>query len=394
MPALTNIRIIDLSRVLAGPYCTQLLADYGADVIKIEQPGSGDGTRYWGPPWIGDQSAYFLSTNRNKRSVTLDLKSEIGREILLKMVDSADILIENFKVGVVSKLGIDYDTLSARNPRLIYCAISGYGQTGPYRNLPGYDAVIQAQGGLMSITGPADGDPHKVGVAIADITAGLFASNAILAAVHERAHSGKGQFIDVALFDTQLAWLANVAHSYFATGATPRRQGNAHSNIVPYQTFATQDGYVTVGIGTDAQYQRFCLAADRPELWDEQRWQTNAGRVEDRAVLISLLAALFRDRPTAAWLDLFAAHNIPGGPINDIPTALSDPQAQARAMVQSADHPTLGAIDMLGPVAKLSRTPAAIRSAPPLLGQHTDEVLGELGYSAENIAAWREQGVI
>ncbi|MCO5183184.1 MAG: CoA transferase [Anaerolineae bacterium] len=394
MYALNDIRIIDLSRVLAGPYCTQLLADFGADVIKIEQPGSGDGTRQWGPPWIGDQSAYFLSTNRNKRSVTLDLKSPTGRSVLLQLVDSADIVIENFKVGVVDKLGIDYVTLSTRNPRLIYCSISGYGQTGPYRDMPGYDAVIQAQGGLMSITGPADGDPHKVGVAIADITAGLFAANAIMVAIHERIRSGKGQFIDMALFDTQLAWLVNVAHSWFATGSTPQRHGNAHANIVPYQTFATQDGYVTIGIGTDGQYRRFCLAAGHPELWDELRWQTNEGRVRNREVLVPRLEALFRERPTAAWLDLFAAHNIPGGPINDIPTALSDPQAQARGMVQKAQHPTLGSIDLLGPVAKLSRTPAAIRSAPPLLGQHTAEVLGELGYSAETIAAWREQGVI
>ncbi len=393
--ALADIRVIDLSRVLAGPYCTQLLADYGADVIKVEQPGVGDGTRGWGPPWMGDQSAYFLAANRNKRSLTLNLKSEDGRFILHKLITTADVLIENFKVGTTKKLGIDYDTLKKLNPRLIYCSISGYGQEGPLRDLPGYDFIIQAQGGLMSITGPADGEPHKVGVAIADITAGLFAANAILTALHARQQSGEGQFIDVALFDTQLAWLANVAHNYFATHDTPQRYGNAHANIVPYQTFATKDGFIAIGVGTDGQFKRLCLAGDRADLWQDGRFQTNAGRVTFREALVPQLGEMFRGQETAVWLQICQENNIPAGPINDIPTALNDPQAQARDMVQTIEHPTAGTIELLGPVAKLSATPAAIRSAPPLLGADTDALLtSELGLDATELAHLREKGVL
>ncbi len=393
--ALTDIRVIDLSRVLAGPYCTQLLADYGADVIKVEQPGVGDGTRGWGPPWVGDQSAYFLAANRNKRSLTLNLKSEDGRSILHKLITTADVLIENFKVGTTKKLGIDYDTLKKLNPRLIYCSISGYGQDGPSRNLPGYDFIIQAQGGIMSITGPADGEPHKVGVAIADITAGLFAANAILTAFHAREKSGQGQFIDVALFDTQLAWLANVAHNYFATGEAPQRYGNAHANIVPYQTFATQDGFIAIGVGTDGQFKRLCTAGKRIDLWQDNRFQHNKGRVTYRDELIPQLEEMFSRRETAVWLKICQENNIPAGPINDIPTALNDPQAQARDMVQTINHPTAGEIELLGPVAKLSETPAIIHKAPPLLGADTNAILTtELGLDTAEVARLREKGVL
>ncbi len=312
--ALADIRILDLSRVLAGPYCTQLLADFGADVIKIEQPGAGDGTRGWGPPWAGDQSAYFLSANRNKRSLTLNLKSTAGRDVLRKLALKSDVLIENFKVGTTQKLGIDYATLAELNSRLIYCAISGYGQNGPSRDLPGYDFIIQAQGGIMSITGPADGEPHKVGVAIADITAGLFAANAILTALHARHLTGKGQFIDVALFDAQLAWLANVAHNYFATGETPARYGNAHANIVPYQTFQTQDGYIALGVGTDAQFKRLCAAGDRLDLWRDERFQTNKGRVVHREELIVQLAPMFRGRENGRLAQSLPAKQYPRRP--------------------------------------------------------------------------------
>lgn len=393
--ALADIRVIDLSRVLAGPYCTQLLADFGADVIKVEQPGVGDGTRGWGPPWVGDQSAYFLAANRNKRSLTLNLKSEDGRFILHKLITTADVLIENFKVGTTKKLGIDYDTLKEINPRLIYCSISGYGQDGPARDLPGYDFIIQAQGGLMSITGPADGEPHKVGVAIADITAGLFAANAILTALHARQQSGEGQFIDVALFDTQLAWLANVAHNYFATQDTPQRYGNAHANIVPYQTFVTKDGFIAIGVGTDGQFKRLCMAGDRADLWQDGRFQTNEGRVTYREALVPELGAMFKGQETAVWLQICQENNIPAGPINDIPTALNDPQAQAREMVQTIEHPTAGTIELLGPVAKLSATPAAIHSAPPLLGADTDSILSiELGLDTTELARLRKTGVL
>ena len=394
-PLLTDIRILDLSRVLAGPYCTMVLADYGAEVIKVEEPGSGDGTRAWGPPWVGDQSAYFLAANRNKRSITVDLKAPEGRQIIHALAAQSDVVIENFKVGGAAKLGIDYPTLSAINPRLVYCSITGYGQSGPYKDRAGYDFIIQAQGGVMSITGPEQGEPYKVGVAIADITTGLFAATAILAALHERAQSGRGQAIDVALLDSQIAWLANVAQNYLATGEAPARYGNAHPSIVPYESFPTADGFIAVGIGTDAQYRKFCVAAGRPELADDLRFATNAARVEQRAVLIPQLQAIFRTQPTAVWLELFNALGVPAGPINDVATALEDPQVQARGMVQEVDHPTAGRIKVLGPVAKFGRTPATVRMAPPPLGYHTEAVLRDLlGYDVDRIADLRQRAVI
>lgn len=392
---LSDIRVLDLSRVLAGPYCTMVLADYGADVIKVEAPGGGDGTRAWGPPWVGDQSAYFLAANRNKRSITVDLKAPEGRQIIHELAVHSDVVVENFKVGGAEKLGVDYTTLAAINPRLIYCSITGYGQTGPYKDRAGYDFIIQAQGGVMSITGPEDGEPYKVGVAIADITAGLFAATAILAALHERERSGKGQVIDVALFDAQLAWLANVAQNYLATGETPARYGNAHPSIVPYETFPTADGRIAVGIGTDAQFRRFCAAAGHPELAEDARFNTNRVRVEHRTTLIPILQAIFCTQTTATWLDLLNTLGVPAGPINDVAAALNDPQSVARNMVQEIDHPTVGPIKLLGPVAKFGRTPAQIHSAPPPLGYHTDEVLrGLLGYDADRIAALRQRTVI
>lgn len=393
--ALDDIVVVDLSRVLAGPYCTMLLGDYGAEVIKVEQPGAGDGTRLWGPPWIEGESAYFMSVNRNKKSVTLDLKSPVGQRVLKELVAQADVVIENFKPGTTDRMGIDYATLAADNPGLVYCSITGYGQTGPYRDRPGYDFMIQAQGGIMSLIGPVEGEPHKVGVAIVDITAGLFACTAILAALHERKTSGKGQYIDVALLDTQVAWLANVAHNYFATGEAPRRFGNAHPNIVPYETFPTSDGYVALAIGTDGQYRRFCQIVERPGLWDDERYQSNAGRVEHRQELVPILQDLFRGRSTDSWIDLLVAAKIPVGPINDIPSILADPQIEARAMVQEVEHETAGTIKMLGQVAKFSRTPSTIRQAPPVLGADTEAVLcGRLGYTPETVAAWREEGSI
>lgn len=392
--ALEGIRVIDLSRILAGPYCTMLLADYGAEVIKVEQVGAGDGTRQWGPPWVGDQSAYFLSANRNKKSITLDLKSDAGKEILKTLVAGADVVIENFKVDTLKRMGLDYETLSTINPRLVFCSITGFGQTGPYRERPGIDFLIQAQGGIMSINGPVDGEPYKVGVAVTDVVTGLFSCNAILAALNHRHQSGKGQYIDVALLDAQVAWLVNIAHNYFATGEAPNRFGNAHPNIVPYETFPTADGHIAVGAISQPQFQRLCHMMGRDELANNERYQTNAGRVAHREELIAALQETFRKEKTAVWYERLLTIKIPVSPINDIPTILNDPQIAARQMVQQIEHPTAGMIDLLGPVAKLSETPATIRSAPPILGAHTNEILQALGYDATKIDQLRQERVI
>ncbi|MFU8771035.1 MAG: CaiB/BaiF CoA transferase family protein [Anaerolineales bacterium] len=392
---LKGIRVIDLSRILAGPYCTMLLGDMGAEVIKVEQPGSGDGSRQWGPPWIGSESAYYLSVNRNKKSLTLNLKNPEAQDILRQLIDHADIVVENFKPGTLRKLKLDFESLSINRPELIYCSITGYGQDGPYRDRPGFDFMIQAQGGIMSVTGPVEGPPYKVGVAILDISAGLHAAIAILAALYHREQTGLGQYIDIALLDTQVSWLVNVAHNYFATGLKPERFGNAHPNIVPYEIFPTQDSHLALAIGTDGQYQLFCKVVDRPDLWNDERFQTNASRVEHRQTLIPLLQKLFREKPTSAWVDLLTQSGIPAGPINDIPTIMNDPQILSRQMVQTVEHPTLGIIDQLGHVAKFSATPATIRLAPPLLGEHTESVLREeLGLSNTDLTRLRQEGAI
>ena len=406
--ALTGIRVIDLSRVLAGPYCTMLLADYGADVIKIEQPAQGDPTRQWGPPWFGGEtpdgsiiheSAYYLTANRNKRSLTLDLKSAAGQAIAHRLIATADVVVENFMPGALAAYGLDYATLAATQPDLIYCSITGYGQTGPYRDRPGYDFMIQAEGGIMSITGPAEGAPHKVGVAVVDITAGLYAATAILAALHSRGQTGngstgRGQWIDVALFDAQLGWLANVAANYLVSGQPPARYGNAHPNIVPYEAFPTADGHIAVGIGSDEQWRRFCALAGQPELAAEARYAMNAGRVGARAELIGRLRGVFAGRSSADWLADLRAARIPAAPINDVPTALNDPQVAAREMVRTVEHPA-GPLRLVGPVARLSATPATVRVAPPLLGEHSEVILREeLGFSPEEISRLRQEGVI
>lgn len=394
--ALADILILDLSRVLAGPYCTQLLGDFGARVIKVEQPGKGDDTRNWGPPFSEHgESAYFQSANRNKESITVDLKHSSGQQIIRQLAQQADVLIENFKVDGLQQYGLDYASLCEVNPRLVYCSLTGYGQTGPYRDRAGYDTVIQAQGGVMSITGPETGDPYKLGVAIADITTGLHAAIAILAALHHRQRTGAGQQIDVALFDTQISWLANVAHSYLVSGNAPKRYGNAHAAIVPYQSLRTSDGWIMLAVGNDGQFRTLCRAMDCAELANDERFASNPARVRHRAVLIPLLEERFARCPTEHWLTVLLAEGVPCGPVNDIPTALSDPQAQARGMVQTVEHPLTGAVRLLGPVAKMSVTPPAIQSAPPLLGEHTDKVLGELlNYSDAEIAKLRAIGVI
>lgn len=393
--ALAGIRVIDFSRVLAGPYCTMLLADLGADVIKVENPDGGDDTRRWGPPWLDGESAYFLSINRNKRSLALNLKDRRGIEIAHQLIAQADVLVENFKVGGMEQLGLGYETLHAKYPRLVYCSISGYGQTGPDRDRPGYDFILQAEGGLMSITGPQDGMPYKAGVAIVDVTAGLYATQAILAALRYRDQTGQGQLVDVALFDSQLAWLVNVAQNYLVSGETPQRYGNAHPNIVPYEVFQTADGYLALAVGNDSQYKRLCEVANQPALWDDARYQTNPGRVAHRAELIPLWQAVFKTKTTSEWIDLIGAQGIPVGSINSVPDAFSHPQAAAREMVQLIPREGGQDVPQLGPVAKLSETPARLEQPPPRLGEHTMAILqGELGYSREEIVALKAEGVI
>lgn len=392
--ALKGIRVLDLSRVLAGPYVGMLLGDYGADVIKIEQPGSGDGTRQWGPPWVGEQAAYFFSANRNKKSLTLNLKSKAGLDILHQLLESADVLIENFKVGGMAKMGLDYQTLAQKYPQLIYLSVTGYGQTGPDKHKPGYDAMIQAQGGIMSITGPEKGMPHKVGVAVVDVTTGLYATTAVLAALNHRHSSGRGQHIDLALLDAQVGWLVNIAQNYLATGERPGRYGNAHPSLVPYETFETADGYIVLAVGSDEQFRKFCTLAARTDLWEDARYRTNHGRVTHRAELLHEIRASLRAHDTQTWLDKLASVGVPAGPINNIDEVLEMAQIKARHMVQTVQHTTEGEIKILGPVPKLSETPADIHLPPPVLGEHTDEILSGLGYTPADIEKLKNEGAI
>lgn len=393
--ALADLLVVDLSRVLAGPYCTMMLADLGAQVLKIEVPGRGDDTRQWGPPFAGGEAAYYLSVNRGKKSVTLNLKTEAGRQIVRELAHRADVLVENFRVGTMEEWGLGYQDLQAINPGLIYCAITGYGQDGPYRDRPGYDFIIQAQGGIMSITGPVEGPPMKVGVAIVDITAGLYAAVAILAALHERQRSGQGQFIDIALLDSQVAWLANVGSNYLISGQRPRRYGNAHANIVPYEPFPTRDGWIAIAVGNDRQWQQLCALAGWDDLASDPRFTTNPLRVENREILVPILQERFRQETSRVWEEKLLAAGIPCAPIQTIDQVFADPQVLARGMLVELPHPTAGTVRLAGSPLKLSRTPVQLTEPPPLLGQHTDEVLATyLGYSAEKIARLREEGVI
>lgn len=391
---LQGVRVLDLSRVLAGPYCTMLLGDYGAEVVKVEVPGRGDDTRQWGPPWAGGESAYYLSVNRNKRSITINLKHPDGQEVVRRLAMRADVLVENFEVGALSRLGLDFAHLHALNPRLVYCSITGYGQDGFYCDRPGYDFVIQAEGGLMSITGEPQGEPVKVGVAISDIMAGMYACNAILAALHYRSLSGMGQHIDISLFDSQLAWLANVGQNYLVSGQAPKRYGNAHANIVPYQSFAASDGWIALAIGNDAQFLRFCEVAGCPGLASDVRFATNPARVENREELIEKLSAVFAQRSRQEWLDLLTRAKIPHGAINTIPQALSHAQTISRAMVQAISHPTAGEIRVVAPAPRFSSTPARIERHPPLLGEHTDQILSELGFDSGAVARLHAEGAV
>lgn len=393
--ALAGLRVLDFTRVLAGPFCTMLLADYGAEVIKIEQPRRGDDTRQWGPPWAGELSAYYLSVNRNKYSVTLNLKSAEGQQIARQLAQQSDVLVENFKVGGMAEYGLDYATLREVNPRLVYCSITGYGQTGPYAERPGYDYVIQGQSGLMSITGAAEGEPYKVGVAISDVLTGLFAVNAIQSALLHREKTGAGQYIDVALLDAQIAALVNVASNYLVSQTPPARYGNAHPNIVPYEAFAAADGYFILNVGNDLQFRACCQVLGQPALADDPRFQTNPLRVQHRDDLLNMIRPIFLTRRAAEWLADFRRVGVPAGEINDIPTALHDPHVRARQMVQSVTLANGTSVELLAPVAQLSVTPPVIRRAPPLLGQDTQAILSRwLNLSPETLAIYQQQGVI
>jgi formyl-CoA transferase/CoA:oxalate CoA-transferase len=391
---LAGVRILDLSRILSGPFATMIFADLGADVIKLENPRTGDDTREWAPPYQGDQSAYFLSVNRNKRGIAVDLKTAQGREVALRLVDRADVLVENFRPGTAARLGLGYDDLHARNPGLIYASISGFGQTGPYASEPGYDAIAQALGGIMSVTGEADGEPVRVGNSAADLSAAMWAAIGILAALHARHTSGCGEWIDISLLDGQIAWLTYLAGGYFASGEVPRRYGSAHPSIVPYQALRTADGHLMVAVGNDTLWRRFAPLIGLPELVDDPRFESNPQRVANRAELIPLVEAALSTRGSVVWADELSRVGIPAGPINNVDAALEHPQVAARGMVLSTEHPTAGTLRMTGSPIKLSRYTATVRRPPPTLGEHTDAVLGELGYSAAEIATLRNEGVV
>ena len=395
MKALEGIRVLDLTRALAGPFCTLMLGDNGADVIKVEMPGSGDDTRKWGPPFIGEESAYFLSINRNKRSLTLNLRDPQAKEIFLKLAKNSDVIVENFTPGVMERFGLDYEAVKATNPNVIYCSISGFGQDGPYRSRPAYDQIMQGIGGLMSVTGEPDGEPQKIGVAVTDIGAGMWAAFAIMAALHHRGQSGAGQYIDVSMMDAQIAWLTYQAGYFFANGTPPKRMGAAHPTLVPYQAFMCQDGkYINVAVGSDRIWERFCQGINREDLKDHPDYANNGDRVRNRGAMVSMLQEYFLTRPVADWVKDLQAVNVPCGPINDLADVFADAQVLARNMYQEMPHPTLGSIKQTGLPIKFSATPGGLDRHPPLLGEHNQEVLTSLGYSEGDIRGFQEGAVI
>jgi len=412
---LSGVRVLDLSRVLAGPWCTQTLADLGADVIKVERPPSatssgGDDTRGWGPPFLKDcsgsdthEAAYYLGTNRNKRSITVDIARPEGQALIRTIALQSDVFVENYKVGDMARYGLDFASLHALNPRLVYCSITGFGQTGPYRERAGYDYAIQGMGGLMSVTGPSrseiaddasGGGPQKVGVAVADLFTGMYACTSILAALRHRDLTGVGQAIDMALLDTQVAMLANLGANYLTTGVAPQRMGNAHQNIVPYQVFEVADGHMILAVGNDNQFSKFCEVAGAPQLASDPRFARNAERVRHRRTLVPMLAALMKTRSRSDWLASLEAAKVPSGPINDLADVFADPHVQAREMTVRLPHPLAGDVNLVASPMKFSATPVQYRRPPPLLGEHTAEVLREFGVDAAELAALRQSKVV
>ena len=403
---LSHIRVLDLSRVLAGPWAGQTLADLGAEVIKVERPGLGDDTRGWGPPFLADRegqptsdAAYFLAANRGKKSVTIDFTRPEGQELVRRLAADCDIILENFKVGGLAKYGLDYPSLKEINPGVIYCSITGFGQTGPYRNRAGYDFLIQGMGGLMSVTGEPDGQPGggpvKVGVAIVDIFTGMYAATAVLAALAHRDRTGEGEYIDLALLDVQVATLANQATNYLVSGSSPVRLGNAHPNIVPYQALATSDGHIILAVGNDSQFARFCAVVERPELADDERFKTNADRVCHRTELIPVIQEALKERSSAEWITAFEEAGVPCGPINTIAEVFDNPQVQSRGMRVEVPHTAAGQIPLVGSPMKFSGAPLNDQQPPPRLGEHNDEVLtGMLGITDDELARLKGLGVI
>ena len=391
---LSGTTVIDFTRVLSGPYCTMVLADLGARVIKIEHPVRGDDTRHWGPPFVASESAYFLSINRNKESLTLDFKRPESRAVLDRLLANADVVVENFRPGTLDDAGLGAEALSQRFPRLICCSISGYGQTGPRREEPGYDAVMQAEGGLMSITGERDGPPYRLGVAITDIVSGLFAAQGILAALLARATTGRGQRVDIGMLDATAALLTYQAGAYFVTGEVPARMGNRHPTITPYESFETADGDLVIAGGNDDIWRRLCGALDLNGISEDPRFRTNKDRVANRNELRPIFERVLKTRSRAEWVERLKNAGVPCGSVREISEVLADPQIAARKMVAEVDHPTVGRARVIGSPLKLSETPASVRTAPPLLGQHTDAVLTELGYDSTAIADLRATGVI
>ena len=393
---LENICVIDLTRVLAGPYCTMMLGDLGADIIKIEVPGRGDDTRHWGPPFTkGGESAYYLSANRNKRSMTLNLKSEEGLEILKKLIAQGDVLVDNFKTGTLSRWGLDYETLQEIRPGLIYCPVTGYGYTGPYSSRPGYDLIVQATGGFMSITGPENGDPSRAGVAIADISTGMFAANAILAALYSREQTGKGQRIDMSLLDSQVALLSYAATNYFVSGSITNRLGNAHPNIVPYQSFKARDMHFVLAVGNDKQWEIFCKSINKPEWIDDEKYSTNALRVNNRKQLIDQLSKLFATQNAEYWLEIFDKVGLPSGPINELDKVFENEQIKSREMQIELPHSIDNKVTLLNSPIKIPTSPTKTHKAPPTLGEHTEEILKEkIGLDQDTVARLRDEGIL